>query len=75
MKPTTPAIRNAGMVPRTVVEEDEAPPDAVGAEDWLPVRDGREFPDVVRADEEPVAPAAAMVVEANPTPLGPILIV
>lgn len=56
---------------------EEAPLVAVGAEDWIPVRDGSVDEGVVRAFEALVVvpPAAARVVDANPMPLGPILMV
>ena len=75
IKATTPASNKAVKEPGTALNEGEPELNAVGVEDSAPVRDGSVDDDVLRAVEVPVAPAAGMVVEAKPIPLGPMLIV
>lgn len=77
LKPTTAAMSKAVRALRIVSVEAEAPLGDDGIDDWPPVRDGRVFGNVPGAVEGPVAPVAreaGIVVEVNPRPLGPILI-
>jgi hypothetical protein len=73
--PTTLAISNAVTVPLNGSKEGDTALVELGADASLLVCEGRVEADVLRVPEDLVAPAAGMVVEANPTPLGPILMV
>ena len=68
-------MANAMPAPKKVFEEGDAPFADDGAAVSPPVRDGSVVEDIFRESEAPVFPEAAIVVEAKPIPLGPILIV
>ena len=59
----------------TALVEGEPPLNPVGVDASAPVRNGSVDDEVLRAVEVLAAPAAGMVVEAKPIPLGPMLMV